>query len=454
MKGRILVSTLLAGTLAIGPAHRAAADAGDAIAGAIVGGIIGNAIARDQQRRTTTVYRQAAPSKKTYSSGISSAQRAENRSVQHALNYFAFNAGGADGVLGRNSRAAISSYQAHMGYPATGQLTQYEKDFLLTSHNRALAGGPTTNQLIAANPMGPKGLLITYRDQLAGGAMAGVVPPATTTVVVNPAVAQPAAPAPVPVAAEPAAPVTEVAVDEGPKMPSFLGEASEASLASHCNAVNLMTNANGGFATLASMSDPAVALNEQFCLARTYAIAQSEQLIGKVQGVSAAEITAQCKQLAPLLKDQVAAMSVNDKEAVVQQVSQFVLSTGMSPAQMVQTAKICLGDGYRVDDLNVALGSALILVVLGEPVYGELLGHHLSQGFGASKRPDLSLAWYQSSADAIARGTTPVFAPGQEGRNELILTAASELNGTGSAPRAIQPQAASSTAMPSFQISQ
>jgi hypothetical protein len=35
---------------------------------------------------------------------------------------------------------------------------------------------------------------------------------------------------------------------------------------------------NGGFVTLATLSDPAFALKEQFCLARTYAIEDDKRL--------------------------------------------------------------------------------------------------------------------------------------------------------------------------------
>ncbi|MFV0336100.1 MAG: peptidoglycan-binding domain-containing protein [Tropicimonas sp.] len=445
MRRAVLALSISAIAVAGTPPQQARADAGDAIAGAIVGGIIGNAIGREQARKKA-----AATPRRSYStrSSVSSAQRAENRSVQHALNYFGFSAGGADGVLGRNSRAAISSYQAQLGYPATGQLTQYERDFLLTSHNRALAGGAATNQMIAANPMGARGLLLNYRDQAAGMAPAQAAPGAPMgSYAVAPQAAVPAVPAePVPVVQE---------ADAGPQMPSFLGATQGRSLASHCNAVNLMTNARGGFATYETMTDPQMALDEQFCLARTYAIAQSEMLASQVQGATPAEISAQCKQLAPLLKDQIAAVSVSNRQAVIDGTSAFVLSTGMAPAQAAQTARICLGDGYRIDDMDVVLSSALILVSLGEPVYGELLGHHLAEGFGTTKRGDLAYDWYQASSDALARGATPVFAPEQAGRAELILTAASELRSGGGAPVTPKTQPASATGgMPSFSLQQ
>ncbi|NND20144.1 MAG: peptidoglycan-binding protein, partial [Silicimonas sp.] len=120
------------------------ADAGDALVGGIIGGVIGGAIVNERNKKRVVT-------RKVYRQPVYSAQREENRQVQTSLNYFGFPAGSPDGVLGRNSRSAISQYQAHLGYPVTGYLTDYEKSFLLSSHNRAVAGGPVTHQQIAQN---------------------------------------------------------------------------------------------------------------------------------------------------------------------------------------------------------------------------------------------------------------------------------------------------------------
>ncbi|MEX5726922.1 peptidoglycan hydrolase-like protein with peptidoglycan-binding domain [Rhodovulum iodosum] len=434
----------LAATLVLTPATRVAADAGDVAAGLFFGAILNEAARNNQRTTTRKVYRKPA---------VSSAVRAQNRETQTSLNYFGFPAGVVDGVMGRNSRNAISQYQAHMGYPATGQLTQYERDFLITSYHRAIAGGQATSQMIAAHPQGPRGLLKTYQQQLAAGSAMTPVPQTAmpgTTVVVAPQVAPSEAPA---AKAEPETPVVEAAKPAAPALPNFMGQGEEVSLASHCNKVSLLTNTNGGFTTLASMSDPAFALNEQFCLARTYAIAAGEEMIAKVQGFSPEQIAEQCRTFGPALKEPVAALSLKPKDAVLQDVGAFVLSSGMSPAQLASTAKICLSVGYRTDDMKVAIGSALVLTVLGEQVYAELLGHHISQGFGATKRSDLSLPWYQASFDAIANGAKPVFAPGQPERDELLQKAAFSLSGRSDgarmAPKANDPQPA---ALPTFSV--
>lgn len=439
MRTGFFATALLAFALMLSGPGAARADAGDALVGGIIGGVIGGAIV-NERNKTRTVTR------KVYRAPVYSAAREENRQVQTALNYFGFPAGTPDGVMGRNSRNAVSQYQAHLGYPVTGYLTDYEKSFLLSSHNRALAGGPVTHQQIAQNPMGTRGLLTMYRDQAAGVAVAAAPQPAAPVEVVPaaPLQAAPAQPAETVVASAPAEPAS-------PALPNFLGKGDGMSLASHCNTVSLLTNTNGGFTGIDRMTDANVVLNEQFCLARTYAIASGEELASGIQGVGTQEIAAQCQAFGPVMKDHVASLSLKPRDQVLQDVSGFVLSTGMAPQQLAATAKICLSVGYRTDDMDVAIGSALILTALGEQVYGELMGHHLSQGFGATQRRDLAGPWYEMALTALEAGQMAVFAPGQPERVQLLRAAAPGAQGaqagTMSAP--VQP----ASALPNFAIS-
>jgi len=235
-------------------------------------------------------------------------------------------------------------------------------------------------------------------------------------------------------------------------LPNLLGGVGEGpSLASHCNQVSLITNSNGGFVTAASMTDPRVALNEQFCLARTYAIAEGETMASSLKGVTTAQLEEQCRSFGPAMKDHVAALSLSPRDVVVTQVRNFVVQSGQSPAQLSGTAKICLSVGYRIDNMNVALGSALLLAALGEEVYGELIGHHLKEGFGTTRRPDLAVAWYQSAIDAVENGAEPVFAPGDTGRVDLIRKAALQTSGDAaqSGGETVQP---ASSALPTFKL--
>ncbi|WP_323042146.1 peptidoglycan-binding domain-containing protein [Gemmobacter sp.] len=448
MKAKRIAATVVAAGVALGPVQ---SSAGDALAGGLVGAVIGGLIVhemhknKDRRQATTNTVRRS-----TSTASASSGQRESTREVQTALNYFGYNVGTPDGSAGPRTRTGISQYQALMGYPPTGQLTDFERSILVTAYQRAIIGGPATMQVAASHPQGTRGLLLMQRDEMAGlpgagfgmgAAAVAAAPPAMQQVVPQ----QPAMPA---LGAAPQAPAP--AAPTAPALPNFFGggAAMMASLASHCNKVSLLTNTNGGFVTAASMTDPAFALSEQFCLARTYAMAQAEDLVAKMPGATPQQVAEQCAGLGPAMEDHVTALSLQDRDTVMQGVSGFVLASGMAPAQLSATAKICLGSGYTTDKMDVAIGSALLLTVLGEKGYAELLGHHLSQGFGASQRTDLALPWYETSLEAAASGTTLVFAPGMPDRSALIRKAAFTLGGKAD-KAALQPVA---PAVPVFAV--
>ena len=115
-------------------------------------------------------------------------------------------------------------------------------------------------------------------------------------------------------------------------------------------------------------------------------------------------------QFGALLKDDVAALSFKNPDDVMQDVGEFVLSTGVAPTQLKGTAQICLAVGYRTDDPDVTLGSALVLI--GPRRTALCRGHRPSSGAGLrhQSRTDLALAWYEVRLDALKSGATPVFA--------------------------------------------
>lgn len=431
MKTKSIATTLIAASIALGPVQ---ASAGDALAGAVVGAIIGGIVVNEAHKNRNRKTAQTTVRRPT----VSTAQRDSNREVQSALNYFGYNVGTPDGVLGQKSRTGISQYQALMGYPPTGQLTDFERSILTGAYQRGVVGGPLAMQVAATHPQGARGLLLLQRDEIAGvvnpgmggmvagAGMGGMAGGAMGGAVIGGGIA-PAAPVPTfgLAPASPTAPATPGA------LPNFFGGGGPvaASLASHCNKVSLLTTTNGGFVTAASMTDPVFALSEQFCLARTFAIAQGEELVAKVPGATPAQIAEQCQALGPALADSVNAVSLQDRDSVLRGVQDFALASGMAPAQLAATARICLGSGYATDTMDVAVGSALLLTALGERGYSELLGHHLAQGFGASQRVDLALPWYEMSLEAAGPGAAMVFAPGMADRAGLIRKAAFTISG-------------------------
>jgi len=404
MFSKKIAFSMLAAAIAATPASRAAADFADGLVGGLVGGAVSGIIVNESAKARE---RRRAP-QRVYRAPVNTVARQQVIEEQTALNYFGFPAGTPDGVRGRNTRSAASQFQAHMGYPATGHLTEYERQFLVSSYYRAQSNPTLTAQLVAQRGMGPRGVLHAYRDEAAGMT-------AGTTGSGSVMVSKPAE--------------TGQSMDTGSgatmaALPNLMGDGSDGpSLASHCNQVSLVTSSNGGFVTAASMGDPRFALNEQFCLARTYAISSGEAAAANLSGVSNAQLEEQCGAIGPAMSDHVAALSLEPRDAVLDDVRGFVLESGQSPAQLSGTAKICLSVGYRTDNMDVALGSALLLTGLGEDAYSELIGHHLNEGFGTTRRPDLATAWYEAGISAVERGGEPVFAPGSPERTDLIRKA-------------------------------
>ena len=433
---RCLTTLSVAGALAIGPAGEARADAGDFIGGAIVGGVIGHAITKNQMNKKQTT------TKRVYRPGIPATS--QGAQTQTALNYFGYNAGRVDGQVGAGTRRAIEAYQATMGYPVNGRnFPPYQYDFLMSAYYWAQNGGQAQTQL-AGQP-----LLMAYRQQMQTGTVyAGApVPQAQGTTNVIVAASAPTAP-------DDQGQASTADATSGNQLPNlFAGGTAAASLANKCNAVLLQTSTNGGYTTLASMSDADFALSEQFCLARSYAISRGEELMQQVQGLTPQQIAEQCMSYGDMVKAQVDAISLSPQAEAEATMRSFALGTGIPPADLAATSRVCLSVGYAQDNMQLALGSALMLVTLGEPAYGELLGHHLREGFGTTQRRDLAMQWYQASLTAIENGAEPIFMPSQTERPMLIREATVRLQ-TGEQQGVVTtPQGGATTAaLPTFKV--
>lgn len=417
MKFKAFATTGLIAALSFARAEPVMAD-NSALVGGIIGGIIGGAIVNEANKPKAGKKKSSGKAK---SSGMSAAQREANREVQTALNYFNYNVGTPDGSIGPKSRAAISQFQVLLGNPPTGALTEYERTLLLASYHRGEAGGATVAQTVATHPMGTRGLILLQRDEMAGVAAPVVAPEAAGTLAAT-------APVVAPLAAAATLPAL-VAAPAAPSLPVFSVAAGPlVSLASECNQVSLMTNTNGGYTKAAAVTDPGFALAEQFCLARTYAMAEGEKLAGAISGFTAEQIVQQCQAFGPVLQPQRAALGTDPRDSVLAGVAAFVQGSGQAPAQLAGSAKICLGVGYTENQMEVALGSALVLTALGEKAYAELVAHHMSMGFGTPVRADLAFAWYQMGLEAAKSGAV-VFAPGLTDRADVIYKAAYIIGG-------------------------
>ncbi len=407
---KLIAVAAIAATLA-SPAQRAAADAGDAILGAIVGGVITGIAVNEANKnkppkRTTVVVRPDSP------------QRAANRVTQNALNYFSFNAGYADGVFGARTAAAVRAYQAFLNFPQTGKLTAVEHDILISAYNRGQAGGYDVTQLISTDPMGSRALLVSQRNLVLGPPAGSGSTSSTPTVAT---MDTDLGTVTVPETATP-----EVASNDKPMgLPLIPVPTGKGNLADFCSG----SDVTGPRITLAGMTDPVPALNQAFCGARAEAIDASAALASGVQGVTMADIEAQCEALGPVVQSYVSMLPGKDRADVVAAVDQFITDSGTDRSQLASTAQICLGVGYKKDDLTVALGSALVLVALDEAAYGELMGHHLYHGFGVSENQDRGVDWLVWTTDELDAGATPVFGSADGVRGALVNEAVYRLNG-------------------------
>jgi peptidoglycan hydrolase-like protein with peptidoglycan-binding domain len=403
------------------PQPAAAGDAG-AFLGGVAAGVLGTmAVQHAREPRRVVPKQYVAPRATSY-------QRESNRRVQTALNYFGFPAGVPDGVMGRNSRSAVAQYQAFLGSPATGVLTDYELGFLTSSYDRAVVGGPATAQTIAAQGQGTRGLLLAYRQEQFGGAptAVAVAPP------VAPAAPQPAmAPQPVvPTEPEPAGVTQAAAAVAAPAgLPSFIEGPVAPSMASACNRTTVTASKNGGpqVFRVGQSLDAAQALDEQFCLARTFAIDDGGSLAATAQGFTAAEIETQCEAFAPSMAPYAGALVSQSPAETTADLRKFVAGTGIPPAQLSANARICLGVGYGADNPDVALAAALVLVGLGEAAYDELVAYHLINGYGTPARAPLGAQWLGAAVDALRQGATPLVTTDAAIRLDLLQTTGAQL---------------------------
>ena len=401
----------LAGAMALAPISRATADTGSFVAGAAIGGLLGHLATRSYQRNNAQPLVVAPTDSSRVTPSTSTAAKAPSprapsipatqtgRQVQTALNWFGFEAGGVDGQIGPQTKEAISDYQAFLGYPVTGQLTGFEQDFLIESHERAAGSG------VAPGTPEARNLLQLY--------MAGLATPQSETAA---------------------------------GLPTFQVSATPDSLAVHCAAVADATRANGGYRTIQTMQAPVDVLHEQFCLARTESIATSQSMAAKVADVDEAEIASQCAGFGPVMAPMVTGLATEPRQEIVRQTALVLAESGTDAAQMIDVGEICLGIGYEQDDMSVALGSALVLVALGQGGYGELVGHHLAGGFGTPVAPGRAVEWYDDAFRAADEGRA-VFDTNNRDRVTLLRTAVDQAYDVPPRPQQISQDADS---LPSF----
>lgn len=437
MFAKYLMTSSLVAAVALTPIAAAPAqaqDARDVIGGLLLGGAIGIAIGAASQPQRTTIVQPAPqqpgaqPSQPHQPRVVRPAIPATQagRQVQTALNFFGFDAGFVDGQVGPATRNAVERYQASQGYPINGRaFPEPQAQHLVSAYLWATNGGQAQTGLQGQS------LLSAYRQVLAGNSVPSTIPRpsqgGSTTVIVNPATTTIV---PAPGTGNQITTVAALAPTDGDVPNLFAGASASPVLSSRCDAVALQGQANGGMMTLGNLSNPGFALSEQFCTARASAVNQGYDLTQAITGLSYAEITVQCEGFSSAVAAQTNLIGTLLPQQAVGSAQGFAFTTGIPQAELAGTARVCLGVGYGADDMDMAMGSALMLVASGEPAYGELLGHHLREGFGIASNATNAAAWFDISLTAVEAGAPAVFSPSDAGRLPLIRQAvASTLGG-------------------------
>jgi len=402
LKHTVLTASLI-GAMSLVPARPVQADdLGKALAIGIIGGIIAGAANNQANANQRNTPRRAAPQR-------SPVEVQAAKDLQTALNHFGFDAGPVDGQPGRKTRAAVASYQGTLGHPQTGEITDVERQLLQDSMAQERLNPAEAMQLAAANPFGRSGLPAEYRRKAAMPAVAAA--PAVTPV---PAVA-------------PAAPAVPAVVDQA-AMPSF-GVPTEPtrSINGHCNQINVLTTTNGGFSTAESMPDSTLAMNEQFCLARTFAIAEGQKVAEQV-GATQEQISSLCGQLKAKLEPKLSSLATEQPEAMITSVRADIDASGKSLQEMTVTGRICLSEAYRTDDPVAANAALVTLGAADQKPYAELVGHHLREGFAGAANEEAGKVWVKYALNAMDSGAAPAFLPGQAAERAAILNKALAAN--------------------------
>lgn len=196
------------------------------------------------------------------------------------------------------------------------------------------------------------------------------------------------------------------------------------SAAARCELVDQTTRIQGGVILAANMTDPNQALSEKFCEARGFAITQGGSVAAQF-AVSESELASTCGQIETAFDPAITSLPNAAMNQVLDSAASIAQGLGLGdPATAAAYGQICLGIGYRLDNAEMALAGALALITAGQHPYGEIVGHHLREGFGVTASRGNAASWYQDAMNALEQGAAPVFVPSTtQERIQVIRTA-------------------------------
>jgi len=293
---------------------------------------------------------------------LSANQRRINRALQTALNFFEFDAGAVDGIMGRRSRAAVSAFQALMGYEETGRISRDESRFLLTAFNEIALKDEALALKVKLELVDPQDLLKAFSiDEI---------------VVTD--IEEPAAP-------------------EGPPSMRF-------------TCVNI------------GASGPQDLLKAQFCNLRQLAMEQSDFMMEtSLSGQSAEPVAGECRLFTLEMGPQIEQLAGTASSEVIPEMNLWVRRSGVSEEKLAGLSKTCLGVAYQQDNPEAALASLLVLSGLNRAIYAELTGYHLALGLGfEAPEPALAMGWMEAAVAVLPEGEVALTAQTSDQRLAVL----------------------------------
>lgn len=124
-------------------------EAAAALLGAIIDGVIANEMEQQAAEQSAPVSNNNSTANTVTTQPTQPApdspQKAQARQIQICLNYFGFDAGEPDGVMGNRSMEAIKAFQSQYNFEPTGSLTDLERDILFAAYDNAFGGAYGTD---------------------------------------------------------------------------------------------------------------------------------------------------------------------------------------------------------------------------------------------------------------------------------------------------------------------
>ena len=272
------------------------------------------------------------------------AQRRANATVQTALNYFGFNVGTVDGILGQKSREAISAYQTFLDIPVSGRLSSDDRAFLLSAYEQISNAEDEVKLQISLN-------LVTVQDLL--------------KVLYQ----------------------GEPLVEEPPEVVATVGPRSMRTLCVNIQAAGPLDLVKG-----------------QYCNLRQLAVEQGDFLLETALHAQSLEpIAGECQRLTLDLKPQFEQILTDSGEPLIEIMMAWNESADIPHDKLVRLSETCLGVAYQHDDSEAALAALMVLSGLERSIYIEMLGYHAAFGLGFEGVSDFAHAatWLEAALSRL-----------------------------------------------------